>query len=76
MYKILIFLLIILPFFSCSKEVVRDSSIKEKSLDLQVIEAYQEGMKSLNEGDVLFAAKNLMRQKFYFLNQYGRQNQP
>tara|TARA_B100000963_G_scaffold361265_1_gene395834 strand:+ start:57 stop:887 length:831 start_codon:yes stop_codon:yes gene_type:complete len=66
MYKILIFLLIILPFFSCSKEVVRDSSIKEKSLDLQVIEAYQEGMKSLNEGDVLFAAKKFNEAEILF----------
>ena len=66
MYKILIFLLIILPFFSCSKEVVRDSSIKEKSLDLQVIEAYQEGMKSLNEGDVLFAAKKFNESEILF----------
>ena len=66
MYKILIFLLIILPFFSCSKEVMRDSSIKEKSLDLQVIEAYQEGMKSLNEGDVLFAAKKFNEAEILF----------
>ncbi len=66
MHKILIFLLIILPFFSCSKEVVRDSSIKEKSLDLQVIEAYQEGMKSLNEGDVLFAAKKFNEAEILF----------
>ena len=75
MYKILIFLILTLSIFSCSKEVIRDSSINEKNLDLQVIEAYKEGIKSLNEGDVLFAAKKFMRQKFYSPNQYGHQNQ-
>jgi len=31
--------------------------LKERSLDLQMIEAYEEGMSSLKSGDVLFAAK-------------------
>ncbi len=66
MYKILIFLFLALSFFSCSKEVVIDSSINEKSLDLQVIEAYKEGMKSLNEGDVLFAAKKFNEAEILF----------
>jgi outer membrane protein assembly factor BamD len=42
---------------SCSKEEIKESVIKEKSLNLQVLEAYQEGVKSLETGDVLFAAK-------------------
>jgi len=42
---------------SCSKEEIKESIIKEKSLDLQVLEAYQEGVKSLETGDVLYAAK-------------------
>ena len=66
MYKILILLFLALSFFSCSKEVLRDSSINEKSLDLQVIEAYKEGMKSLNEGDVLFAAKKFNEAEILF----------
>ena len=41
---------------SCSKDETRKSVIKEKSLDLQVLEAYQEGMNYLEEGDALFAA--------------------
>ena len=36
---------------------IKESIIKEKSLDLQVLEAYQEGVKSLETGDVLYAAK-------------------
>ena len=31
--------------------------IKEKSVEAQVLEAYKEGLKSLNEGDVIFAAQ-------------------
>ncbi len=41
---------------SCSKDEARKSVIKEKSLDLEVLEAYQEGMKYLEEGDALYAA--------------------
>ena len=36
---------------------MKTSIIKEKSLDLQVLEAYKEGKKSLEGGDVLYAAK-------------------
>ena len=59
MFKIFTFLISILLFISCSKENIKKSSINQKSLDLQVIEAYEEGMKSLKEGDVLFAAKKI-----------------
>ena len=51
-----IFLFFILSI-SCSKDIERSSVIKEKSLDLQVQESYLEGIKSLEAGDVLFAAK-------------------
>ena len=42
---------------SCSKKDIRESVIKEKNLENQVLEAYQEGMDSLKSGDALFAAK-------------------
>ena len=60
MEKFKIFLIFIfIPFFiiSCSKEKIKESVINEISLDEQVLEAYMEGKKSLEEGDVLFAAK-------------------
>ena len=50
-------LFIILFCFSCSKKEEKVSTIQEKSLDLQVLEAYKEGLSSLDSGDVLFAAK-------------------
>ena len=48
---------VIFLFVSCSNEKVKKSVIIEKNLDLQVQEAYQEGKRSLEAGDVLFAAK-------------------
>ena len=51
---------------SCSKEIVQKSEIVEKSLELQVLEAYQEGMKSLEEGDVLYAAKKFNQAEVLF----------
>ncbi|MDA9645225.1 outer membrane protein assembly factor BamD [bacterium] len=56
-FKFFILLIIVLFSFSCSKEKVNKSFINEKSLEAQVLEAYQEGKNSLEEGDVLFAAK-------------------
>ena len=59
MYNLRFFfsILLILFLFSCSKENIKQSVITEKDLDLQVLEAYKEGMDSLYAGDVLFAAK-------------------
>ena len=53
----IIFILIIILNVSCSKDKKKISAINEKNLDTQVLEAYEEGMKSLDEGYVLFAAK-------------------
>ena len=55
--KILVCFIILILFGSCSKEVSKKDLIKEKSLELQVEEAYKEGIEALNDGDVLFAAK-------------------
>ena len=48
----LIFLLLI----SCSKDE-KVSVVKEKNIETQMIEAFKEGYKELEDGDVLFAAK-------------------
>ena len=56
-FKYFTLLIIVLITISCSKDKVKKSVINEKSLDAQVLEAYQEGMNSLEEGDVLYAAK-------------------
>ena len=57
MNKFFLFIALFAILISCSKEEIKESIIKEKSLDLQVLEAYQEGVKSFEAGDVLYAAK-------------------
>ena len=52
--------------FSCAKENIQKSTIKEKNLNLQVLEAYNEGLSSLEEGDVLFAAKKFNEAEMLF----------
>ena len=63
-----IFLTILLFFLiiSCSKEEVKISIIQEDDLNLQVIEAYEEGLESLKEGDVLYAAKKFNEAEMLF----------
>ena len=63
-----------LAITSCSRNF-KKSIINEKSLDLQVLEAYQEGKKELERGDVILQQKNLMKQKFYFQSKWAP-NQP
>ena len=64
--KILVCFIILILFGSCSKEVSKKTLIKEKSLELQVEEAYREGMEALNDGDVLFAAKKFNEAEILF----------
>jgi len=55
--KNILILFLIIFFSSCTKSNIKKSVINEKSLNTQVLEAYKEGMESLKQGDVLFAAK-------------------
>ena len=64
--KILFLSLFLILITSCSKEPLKKSIIKEKSLELQVEEAYKDGMEALNDGDVLFAAKKFNEAEILF----------
>ena len=57
MFLRLLFIFLIIFTSSCSKEEKKISVIKEKEINLQMIDAYKEGLKALEEGDVIFAAK-------------------
>ena len=48
----------LLFLISCSKDNIKNSVIEEKSLELQVSEAYNKGFEALKIGDVIYAAKN------------------
>ena len=60
------FFLILLLSISCSKQEIQKSKIKEKSLDLQMLEAYDEGFKAMESGDVLYAAKKFNEAEILF----------
>jgi len=53
-------ILIILSFvlLSCASKKDKEVEIVKSDLETQMVEAYNAGLKALNEGDVLFAAKN------------------
>ena len=67
MNKFFLFIIFFTALISCTKkEELKESVIKEKSLELQVLEAYQEGMESLETGDVLYAAKKFNEAEILF----------
>jgi len=55
----LVYLIIVLLFLntSCSKEKEKISVVEEESLEMQMIKAYNDGLKELDKGDVIYAAK-------------------
>ncbi len=57
MNKCFLLFFVLILFVSCSKDFEKESVIKQKSLDLQIREAYSEGLNALEQGDVLFAAR-------------------
>ena len=58
MLRVIFLLIIIFSLNSCSKDdQMKKSVVKEKSLELQVLEAYKEGKDALESGDILYAAK-------------------
>ena len=62
----LLFFLISISILSCSKDKLKETVIKEKNLNLQVLEAYKEGKEALDGGDVLFAAKKFNEAEMLF----------
>ncbi len=64
--NIFLILSISVLLISCSKKEIKEDLIVEKSLEMQVLEAYEEGMKALNSNDVLFAAKKFNEAEILF----------
>ena len=58
--------LIFLFIISCSKNVPEKKITVEKEMQLQMIEAYNEGLKELERGDALFAAKKFNEAEILF----------
>ena len=53
----ILIILIFLFFNSCSNDKKKIDIIEEEDIELQMIDSYKEGIKALEDGDVLFAAK-------------------
>ena len=66
MSKYFLILILFLFFSACSKDKIKESVINENSLELQVLEAYKSGIESLEQGDVLFAAKKFNEAEILF----------
>ena len=64
--KLILFLIIFITLISCSKDQKIENIINEKDLNLQVLEAYEEGMRALEQGDSLFAAKKFNEAEILF----------
>ena len=55
--RTILFYIILIILSACSSDKVKKSIVKEKSLELQVQEAYKEGIEALDGNDVIYAAK-------------------
>jgi len=66
--RLFTFILLILSIFfsSCTKKEDAVVIIEEKEIDLQMMEAYQEGMKALDDDDGLTAAKKFSEAELLF----------
>ena len=64
--NIILFIFLILFNLSCSKKIEKKSIITEKSIDMQILESWNEGLKELEAGDALFAAKKFNEVEILF----------
>ena len=56
-FKLIILSIVLIFNFSCSKDIAKKPAITEKSIKLQMLETYQDGLRELEKGDAIFAAK-------------------
>ena len=64
-YKIFTILFFIL-LSACSKDVSEISVLKDQDIEKEMIDAYEEGFKALEGGDVIFAAKKFNEAELLF----------
>ena len=62
----LIYLIIFILIFSCSKKVDQKSTLKEKNLETQMIEVYKQGMEEFERGDVIYAGRKFSEAELLF----------
>ena len=66
MKKILYYFFILFLISGCAKETVEIDKIKDTDINQQMIEAYNEGLKALDDGDGIYAAKKFSEAEILF----------
>ena len=64
--NLILIIFLILVNLSCSQEIEKKSVILEKNIDGQILEAWNEGLKELERGEVLLAAKKFNEVEILF----------
>jgi len=64
--KIIPLIALLLINLSCSKKIEKKSLIIEKNIDTQILESWNEGLRQLESGDSLFAAKKFNEVEILF----------
>ena len=64
--KIISLILLFLINVSCSKKIDKETLILEKNIDAQILESWNAGLKELEGGDALFAAKKFNEVEILF----------
>lgn len=64
--NIILFLFLVLSILSCTQKVEKKSEILEKNIDSQILEAWSEGLKELERGEALYAAKKFNEVEILF----------
>jgi outer membrane protein assembly factor BamD len=62
----ILLLLLIIMLSSCSKEEKKVSFVKENTQEKEMISAYKEGIKYLDDGDAFYAAKSFLNAELLF----------
>ena len=62
-----LYLFVFLIIFGCSKKDNEVVTVKEKNLENQMIEIYNEGIKEFEKGDVIYAGKKFSEAELLFL---------
>jgi len=66
MSKINLILILLIILNACSKQEIKNPTIKETKQDLEVITAYKEAYKAIDDGDPFFAAKKFLDAELLF----------
>jgi len=64
--KILLFFLLLLFAISCAKEQPASQNIKKKTQELEMIEAYEDGLEKLNNNDTYNAAQKFLEAELLY----------